>query len=76
MNCALILIGIIILSACDMQRKNSENIVMGNPASVYCTKVGGKMDIVRGLGGDDGYCTLPGGERLEEWSLYRRDNIK
>ncbi|WP_072017637.1 DUF333 domain-containing protein [Erwinia typographi] len=20
------------------------------------------------------YCTLPGGERVEEWTLYRRDH--
>ncbi|MGK3126407.1 DUF333 domain-containing protein [Candidatus Pantoea formicae] len=45
---------------------------MGNPASVYCLKMGGSLDIVRGLNGEDGYCTLPSGERIEEWSLYRR----
>jgi len=43
-------------------------------ASVYCEKMGGKPDIVKGPDGDSGYCTLPGGERIEEWALYRRDN--
>ncbi|WP_282097876.1 MULTISPECIES: DUF333 domain-containing protein [Pantoea] len=47
---------------------------MSNPASVYCEKMGGKPDIVKGPDGDSGYCTLPGGERIEEWALYRRDN--
>jgi len=47
---------------------------MANPASVHCEKMGGKLDIVKGTDGDSGYCNLPGGERIEEWALYRRDN--
>lgn len=48
---------------------------MANPASVYCGQRGGKLDIVKGAdGGEAGYCTLPSGERIEEWALFRRDH--
>ncbi|WP_342353247.1 DUF333 domain-containing protein [Providencia rustigianii] len=47
---------------------------MANPASVYCAKLGGKLDIVNTNDGQVGYCTLPSGEKIEEWSLYRRDH--
>lgn len=47
---------------------------MANPASVYCTKLGGKLDIVKEKDGEVGYCTLPSGERIEEWALFRRDH--
>ncbi|KAB8312150.1 DUF333 domain-containing protein [Erwinia endophytica] len=47
---------------------------MANPASVWCIKQGGKLDIVNTDKGQVGYCTLSGGERVEEWTLYRRDH--
>lgn len=47
---------------------------MANPASVYCGKLGGKLDMVTTDTGVSGYCTLPGGERIDEWTLYRRDH--
>lgn len=48
---------------------------MANPASVYCRQLGGKLDIAKDKdGGEVGYCTLPGGERIEEWELFRRDH--
>ncbi|MGO4703258.1 putative hemolysin [Dyella sp. 2RAB6] len=48
---------------------------LANPASVYCQQLGGKLEIVKGKdGGESGYCTLPGGERIEEWALFRRDH--
>ncbi|MGE9553051.1 putative hemolysin [Erwinia amylovora] len=49
-------------------------IGMPNPASAWCIKQGGKLDIVNSDKGQVGYCTLPGGERVEEWTLYRRDH--
>lgn len=45
---------------------------MPNPASAYCVAQGGKLDIVEEAAGQVGYCTLPGGERVEEWELFRR----
>lgn len=48
---------------------------MANPASVYCQQRGGKLEIVKDKdGGEVGYCSLPGGERIEEWALFRRDH--
>jgi len=48
---------------------------LANPASVYCRQAGGKLEIVKDKdGGEAGYCTLPSGERIEEWALFRRDH--
>lgn len=47
---------------------------MPNPASAYCIAQGGTLEIVNEAAGQVGYCTLPGGERIEEWALFRRDN--
>jgi putative hemolysin len=47
---------------------------MANPASVYCKKLGGTLDTVKEPAGEAGYCTLPSGERIEEWALFRRDH--
>jgi len=63
----------LLLTACAPQSDKPRPVGMANPASVYCEKVGGKLDIVKGPNGESGYCTLPGGERIEEWTLYRRD---
>lgn len=47
---------------------------MANPASVYCGKVGGKLEIRTETGGEAGYCHLPDGRVVEEWSLFRENN--
>lgn len=65
---------IVLLSSCALHEQTS-SVGIANPASVYCEKIGGKLDIVKGSSGELGYCTLPGGERIEEWALYRRDNL-
>jgi len=64
----------LLLTACVPHNDRQHAVGMANPASVYCEKMGGKLDIVKGPDGESGYCTLPGGERIEEWALYRRDN--
>lgn len=46
---------------------------LANPASQYCLAVGGEIDSVKTAAGEDGYCTLPSGERIDEWALYRRN---
>ncbi|GAA0706882.1 hypothetical protein FHW84_003720 [Dyella sp. SG562] len=67
-----------LLAACASQREPAtppRSAQMANPASVYCQQLGGKLDIAKGKdGGETGYCTLPGGERIEEWELFRRDH--
>lgn len=42
-----------------------------NPASVYCQQQGGTLELVDTPQGQQGFCTLPSGERCEEWALFR-----
>lgn len=74
MKKAIIAASVILAAGCTSAQKQEQPIGMANPASVYCIKQGGKLDIVKEPGGEVGYCTLPSGERIEEWSLFRRDN--
>ncbi|MBK0000320.1 MULTISPECIES: DUF333 domain-containing protein [Erwiniaceae] len=64
----------VLIASCAAHNEQPKMIGMANPASVYCKKIGGKLEIVKEPAGEVGYCTLPGGERIEEWTLYRRDN--
>ena len=68
----------LLLAACTSQPSTPAvpaSAQMANPASVYCASLGGKLDIVKGPdGGEAGYCSLPSGERIEEWALFRRDH--
>ncbi|MGJ8515496.1 putative hemolysin [Carnimonas bestiolae] len=43
----------------------------GNPASRYCVEQGGKLEIRKGPQGETGYCHLPDGRVIEEWTLFR-----
>lgn len=45
-----------------------------NPASVFCEGQGGRLDIRDEPGGQVGYCTLPDGRVVEEWTLWREAN--
>ena len=48
---------------------------MANPASEYCVKKGGKVEIKKNSeGGEYGICHLADGTQIEEWELFRRDN--
>lgn len=47
---------------------------IANPASVYCGQIGGRLEIRRETRGDAGYCHLPDGRVIEEWTLFRRDH--
>lgn len=46
-------------------------LAMANPASVACIQAGGKLEIVRTDRGEQGLCTLPSGQRCEEWAFFR-----
>lgn len=76
MNKLLIVVSLIIISGCASQQteKKAQTVGMANPASVYCEQVGGKLEIVNSGQGQIGYCTLPSGEKVEEWTLYRQNN--
>ncbi|QFU23594.1 DUF333 domain-containing protein [Shewanella eurypsychrophilus] len=68
-----LLIIFLALAACSIH----EDVVMANmsnPASDYCLALDGKLEIVTGPDGQQGICTLPSGEVIEEWALYRRDH--
>ena len=45
---------------------------IANPASEFCVKQGGKLDIMQMSNGNEhGMCILPDGRNCEEWSFYR-----
>ena len=50
---------------------------MPNPATLYCTKKGGTLEIRHDdQKGQINFCHLPDGTVMEEWALFRRDNPK
>lgn len=52
-----------------------QRLGMANPASEYCVKKGGKVEIKKNSeGGEYGICHLADGTQIEEWELFRRDN--
>ncbi len=61
------------LAACSIHEE-AAMVNMSNPASDYCLALGGELEIVTGPDGQQGICTLPTGEVIEEWALYRRDH--
>ena len=72
MRClALLPTSLLLLSACAEKREAPQAIGMANPASVYCGKIGGKLELRQETGGAAGYCHLPDGRVVEEWALYR-----
>ncbi|HCT8855336.1 DUF333 domain-containing protein [Enterobacter hormaechei] len=76
MKKAILTFSVMLAAGCSTQQDQRPVVGMANPASVYCVTQGGKLDIVKTDKGEVGYCTLPSGERIEEWALYRRDNAK
>jgi putative hemolysin len=47
---------------------------IANPASVYCMKQGGTLEMREEAGGTVGYCRLPDGMVIEEWAFFRANN--
>jgi putative hemolysin len=67
---AAAIILILFLSGCS--QKQSGNVKIANPASVYCEEQGGKLEIKTDSdGGQAGYCNLGKGIVCEEWAYYR-----
>lgn len=65
----------LLLTACDSQptvQTTPQPVSMANPASSYCIEQGGTLEIETQANGQVGYCTLPNGQRIEEWQLYRQ----
>ncbi|NBJ35850.1 putative hemolysin [Serratia fonticola] len=49
-------------------------IGMANPADVYCGQIGGKLNPKQNAQGQYSTCTLPDGQEIESWELFRRDH--
>jgi len=64
------------LTACAQRAPAPQRLDMHNPATDWCLHVGGKPSQVKSEAGVTGYCTLPSGERIEQWALYHRDHPK
>lgn len=47
---------------------------MANPAAVYCEQKGGTLVPIQSPQGVRSDCKLPGGEVIDEWTLWRRDH--
>lgn len=62
----------LLVAGCSSQSEQNPPPGLSNPASIYCIKQGGKLDIVQSGNGEVGYCNLPSKQRVEEWELYRR----
>lgn len=64
------------LAACEaVGEQPALEIGMANPASDYCIKVGGSLEVRQSISGEVGYCTLPDGRSVEEWELFRAEGI-
>ncbi|MGI6246539.1 MAG: DUF333 domain-containing protein [Pseudochelatococcus sp.] len=72
MKAALLTAAFLPLAACAAQEEHG--IGLANPASVYCESVGGRVEIRREAAGDAGYCHLPDGRVIEEWTFFRAQN--
>lgn len=64
----------LLLTACSQQDAKPPRLNMHNPAADWCLQSGGKTSRLETDAGTTGYCTLPSGERIEEWALYHRDH--
>jgi uncharacterized protein len=65
-----LLLSLLVAAACN-KGTVSPQPQLPNPASVYCQQQGGTLDIVDTPQGQQGMCTLPSGERCEEWAFFR-----
>lgn len=57
----------------DMHSRN-HRANMTNPASSYCVKLKGTLEMRQGPGGTTAYCHLPDGRVVEEWQLFREQS--
>ncbi|EPF0317412.1 putative hemolysin [Enterobacter chuandaensis] len=73
MRTIILLAAVLTVTGCVTHNEPVNLPGMANPASEHCITLGGKLDIVQTPAGETGYCTLPSGERTEEWALFRRD---
>ena len=54
--------------------ENLAPVGVANPASVYCIKQGGKLEIVTATdGSQSGDCIFNNGSKCEEWAFFRNE---
>ncbi len=71
-------LALVSLTACSsVQHKDPTPPKIGspNPASQYCVEQGGKLEIRNEANGQVGYCHLPNGQVVEEWKLFRDNQV-
>jgi putative hemolysin len=62
----------VLLAACVPAQSGPAAVGMGNPASIHCANVGGRVVIRTTAEGQVGDCHLPDGRVVEEWALFRQ----
>ena len=69
----IVVVIIIVLTVLLMKKTPSKSTSIANPASRYCLAQGGTLNITSGNAlGEQGICTLPGGNiKCEEWAFFR-----
>lgn len=69
--------GVLLIAGCAQQERDAPEpprVGMPNPASVYCEQKGGTLVPVQTPQGVRSDCKLPGGEVVDEWTLWRREH--
>jgi putative hemolysin len=70
----LVLIIVVIVLRQEITKRDAlilNDTQIANPASVFCTSQGGKLELVNNESGSYGLCTLASGVVCEEWALFR-----
>ena len=65
------------LAACSADKVGQESPAVGttNPASEFCIKQGGKLEMKKDKdGGEYALCRLADGSTVEEWAYFRSHN--
>ncbi len=66
-----------LLAGCATAEPANPAVGMANPASVYCERLGGWLEIRKDAdGAESGWCHLPDGRVVEEWALFRAAHKK
>jgi putative hemolysin len=70
-----VLVSLVFLAACDPEPASPIPAAgLANPASVFCEKNGGKLDMrLDTAGGMTGVCVFPDGSECEEWAYFRAE---
>lgn len=66
---------IVMMSACHSFGEKEKHLGMTNPASEFCVKNGGKLEMKKDAQGNEyALCHLPDGTIQEEWDYFRKHN--